>query len=203
MSKRFHKSLSLLFRISIQANLATCIIIAAPDTRLRIAQAIESNRDSIMFFPLHILDIFCTQYDSINERYWAEREQKGQNILQSMHSFCISPNNIHDDGGTKVFDTIHGLGMLKQRLIHFDYDMKFERSALERIGNFMYSYQNARLEYNRPKFPKMSSEMFRQGIHALEEAARLRQDRRQSLVEQADQCIETVSICPKSLRRMF
>ncbi|KAI1458562.1 hypothetical protein F4805DRAFT_118030 [Annulohypoxylon moriforme] len=189
-------SFSVLLRISVQRHSAACIIIArnhlepdrleaTPTAGARIATALHHNYDLIRRCPFQVMNILFEQLDGLNERYWIDRERAFFKLRSEMDSFCRRPKELYDDDGMAVFGVIHGMNILRRKLIPLKYALGFELSALRYTRNLMEVYTNMQKDGNGPRFSQAMLGKFNQKIEYLETAATLRQQRREGLDEWA------------------
>ncbi|KAI0880934.1 uncharacterized protein GGS22DRAFT_197259 [Annulohypoxylon maeteangense] len=189
-------SFSLLLRISAQTNSAACVIIArnnsradtlakTPTTADIIAGAIQRHYDLIKECPFQVINVLLEQLDSLNERYWDDRESAFFMLRTHMDVFCTNPKALYDDDGMAVFGVTHGMNILRRKLIPLDYALEFESSGLRYTHNLMEVYQDLQKHGNGPRFSQAVLKVFHQKIQYLETAVMLRHKRRDGLDEWA------------------
>ncbi|KAI0836183.1 hypothetical protein F5Y06DRAFT_305487 [Hypoxylon sp. FL0890] len=198
-------SISVLLRISPQTSSAACIVIArnpgttektarAPTTACKIAEILHRNYRTLKFCPPNILNLLCSQFDGLNERYWMDRRQDLVRLQTKMHKFCEHScehsDTLYDDGGMAIFNVIHELNVFRHKLLPLNHAMEFQLSALSFMQTTMEAYQKMQPDGNRSQFPQVLLGTFHQEVQDLEAATKLRQNRLQEQEKWADLSVE-------------
>ncbi|KAH9993343.1 hypothetical protein F4779DRAFT_608742 [Xylariaceae sp. FL0662B] len=181
------ESLSLLLRISVQTNSATCIVVVRnPTSGGIISRELQSHYQSIRSYPLHVLNVLCRQLGQLSEGPWKDRARDFKTLRKRMHAFCTGCEALYKDGGMAVYMAIHNLGIQRDMLMDLGYATSLELSTLRYAQIMGTKYQEMRAEANKPQFPRALLEIFRRENQVLETAAQSRQIGRQELEKRAE-----------------